>query len=183
MKKELVPKEAFREALANGLVHREWDIQSHIQISMYDDRIEINSPGGLPFGMTEEAYLHEQVSNLRNPIIANVFNRLNLIEKFGTGVRRIKEEYAESFSKPVFKLSESLIKVILPLYEENLPELVEEEKLIYNVLLDNDSMSRVEIEKETGFERSKVLRSMTKLMNRGLVDRVGSGPSTAYIVK
>ena len=183
VKKELVPKEAFREALANGLVHREWDIQSNIQISMYDDRIEINSPGGLLFGMTEEAYLHEQVSNLRNPIIANVFNRLNLIGKFGTGVKRIKEEYSGSFSKPVFNLSDASIKIILPVYAENASGLVEEETLIYTILQDNDSMSRVEIEKETGFERSKVLRSMTKLMNKGLVDRIGSGPSTAYIVK
>ena len=183
VKKELIPKEAFREALANGLVHREWDIQSHIQISMYDNRIEINSPGGLPFGMTEKAYLHEQVLNLRNPIIANVLNRLNLIERFGTGVRRIKEEYSGSFSKPIFNLSESSTKIGLPVYAENASGLVEEERLIYTVLQDNDSMSRVEIEKETGFERSKVLRSMTKLMNKGLVDRIGSGPSTAYIVK
>ena len=133
--------------------------------------------------MTEEAYLHEQVSNLRNPIIANVFNRLNLIGKFGTGVKRIKEEYSGSFSKPVFNLSDASIKIILPVYAENASGLVEEETLIYTILQDNDSMSRVEIEKETGFERSKVLRSMTKLMNKGLVDRIGSGPSTAYIVK
>lgn len=183
IKKELIPKEAFREAIANGLVHREWDLNSHIQISMYDNRIEINSPGGLPFGMSEEAYLHEQVSNLRNPIIANVFNRLNIIERFGTGVRRIKEEYASSFSNPEFKITENNIKVILPLFEEELPDLVEEEMLVYKVLRNKDSMSRVEIEEETGFERSKVLRSMKELINKGLVDRIGSGPSTSYKLK
>lgn len=69
------------------------------------------------------------------------------------------------------------------MYEENSLALVKEEELIYNALVDNDSMSRVEIEKETGFERSKVLRLMTNLMNKGLVDQVGSGPSTAYIIK
>lgn len=183
IRKELIPKEAFREAIANGLVHREWDLNSHIQISMYDNRIEINSPGGLPFGMSEEAYLHEQVSNLRNPIIANVFNRLNIIERFGTGVRRIKEEYVSSFSNPEFKITENNIKVILPLFEEELPDLVEEEMLVYKVLQSEDSMSRVGIEKETGFERSKVLRSMKELINKGLVERIGSGPSTSYKLK
>lgn len=179
-KKETIPKEAFREAIANGLVHRDWSIQSPIQVSMYDNRIEINSPGGLPFGMTEDAYLHEQVSNLRNPIIANVFNRLNLIEKFGTGVRRIKEAYAESYTKPIFEISDYNIKVILPLIETSLSDLVEEESIIYRVLQSNKEMSRVELEAETGLERSKVLRTITKLMNKGLVHRLGSGPSTAY---
>jgi len=47
VKKELIPREAFREALANAIIHRVWDVNSHIQISMYEDRIEINSPGGV----------------------------------------------------------------------------------------------------------------------------------------
>lgn len=183
IQKELIPKEAFREAVANAIVHREWDIQSHIQISMYDDRIEINSPGDLPLGMTEEAYLHEQVSNLRNPIIASVFHRLKLIEAFGTGVRRIKAAYQDSFSKPKFQISSHHIKVTLPLYEEALPDLVEEEMMVYNVLKSNDSSSRVAIEEATGYERSKVLRTMKELMEKDLVTRVGSGPSTAYRVK
>lgn len=181
-KKELIPKEAFREALANAIVHREWDIRSHIQISMYNDRVEINSPGGLPFGMSEEAYLHEQVSNLRNPIIASVFNRLNLIEFFGTGVRRIKATYKDSFSKPKFHITSNNIKVTLPIYEEELSNLVEEERIIYKLLQNNKSSSRVAIEEATGYERSKVLRTVKELMDKDLVTRVGSGPSTAYKV-
>lgn len=83
VKKELIPKEAFREALANAIVHRVWDINSYIQISMYEDRIEINSPGGLPEGISEDEYLYGNISVMRNPIIAGVFFRLNIIEKFG----------------------------------------------------------------------------------------------------
>ena len=51
-----IPEDAFREAVANALVHRRWDIKSKIRISMYDDRIEISSPGGLPKTITEEEY-------------------------------------------------------------------------------------------------------------------------------
>jgi ATP-dependent DNA helicase RecG len=88
VKKELIPKEAFRESLANAIVHRVWDINSYIQISMYEDRIEINSPGGLPEGIPTDEYLYGNISVLRNPIIAGVFYRLDIIEKFGTGITR-----------------------------------------------------------------------------------------------
>ncbi|MBQ9691355.1 MAG: putative DNA binding domain-containing protein, partial [Eggerthellaceae bacterium] len=80
---ETVPENAFREALANAIIHREWDISAHIRVSMFDDRIEISSVGGLPRGINEESFLEGQISILRNPIIANVFHRLNLVEKFG----------------------------------------------------------------------------------------------------
>ncbi|WP_431835298.1 ATP-binding protein [Fusicatenibacter saccharivorans] len=49
---EKIPQAAFREAIANALIHRVWDIDSHIRVSMFDDRIEVVSPGGLPAGIT-----------------------------------------------------------------------------------------------------------------------------------
>lgn len=64
---ETIPEEAFREAIANALVHRTWDIDSHIRVAMFSDRLEVSSPGGLPRGITEEEYLHGSISNLRNP--------------------------------------------------------------------------------------------------------------------
>ncbi len=90
----LIPLEAFRETVANALVHRTWDVNSHIRIAMYDDRIEVYSPGGLPAGITKEDYIRGYVSILRNPIIGNVFFRLDIIEQFGTGILRIKKAYS-----------------------------------------------------------------------------------------
>ena len=72
----LIPEEAFREAVASALVHRTWDIDSHVNIAMFQDRIRITSPGGLPRGVSEEEYLRGGISILRNPIIGNVFYRL-----------------------------------------------------------------------------------------------------------
>ena len=54
-----IPEKAFREAVANALVHRMWDIPASIKISMYSDKIEISSPGGLPAGLSEDEYLTE----------------------------------------------------------------------------------------------------------------------------
>ena len=79
--RELIPEEAFREAVANSLVHRTWDVQSHVKISMYDDRIEITSPGGLPRELNEKEYLNGNISYLRNPIIGQLFFSVNVTIK------------------------------------------------------------------------------------------------------
>ncbi len=63
----LIPEEAFREAAANALVHRTWDVNSQINIAMFHDKIQITSPGGLPKGISEEEYLRGGISILRNP--------------------------------------------------------------------------------------------------------------------
>lgn len=57
-----LPEAAFREAIANALIHRVWDVDSQIRVSMYDDRIEVVSPGGLPSGITEDEYLSGKLS-------------------------------------------------------------------------------------------------------------------------
>ena len=87
-KMEKIPEEAFREAIANALIHREWDVDSHIRVSMFDDRIEVVSPGGLPSGITKDEYLAGKLSVLRNRNLANVFYRLGFVEIFGTGITR-----------------------------------------------------------------------------------------------
>lgn len=72
-KREKIPEAAFREAIANALIHRAWDMESQIRVMMFDDRIEIVSPGGLPSGITEKEYLSGKLSVLRNRDLANVF--------------------------------------------------------------------------------------------------------------
>ena len=59
---EKIPEAAFREAVANALIHRAWDVDSQIRVSMFDDRIEIVSLGGLPSGITAEEYLSGRLS-------------------------------------------------------------------------------------------------------------------------
>lgn len=90
---ERIPKKAFREAVANALAHRTWDVDACVRILLSDDNAEIVSPGGLVPGMTKEAYLEGRFSLLRNPVLAESMFRAGLIEKFGTGVRRIRRAY------------------------------------------------------------------------------------------
>ena len=182
-KKELVPKEAFRESLANAIVHRIWDTNSYIQISMHEDRIEINSPGGLPTGISKEEYLHGNISVLRNPIIAGVFYRLNIIEKFGTGIARINDEYAHSVSKPSFDVSENRIRIVLPVTEIDKLDLSKDELFIYGLLREEIELSRGEIDLKTGFEKSKTLRLINNLIDKNIVEKIGGGVAVTYKLK
>ena len=116
---EKIPEAAFREAIANALIHRVWDVDSQIRVSMFDDRIEIVSPGGLPSGITEEEYIClESFLFLRNRNLANVFYRLGFVRDIRTGITRIKQLYAEALIKPDFEVSENAIKIVLPIFEK-----------------------------------------------------------------
>jgi ATP-dependent DNA helicase RecG len=183
VRKELIPKEAFRESLANAIVHRVWDTNSYIQIAMYEDRIEINSPGGLPKGISEEEYLYGSISVLRNPIIAGVFYRLDIIEKFGTGIARINKEYSRSISKPGFDISENSIKIVLPVTEFDKLELSEDELLIYGLLKAETELSRGEMDSKSGFKKSKTLRIINSLVDKNIIQKLGKGAGTTYKLK
>lgn len=183
LKKELIPKEAFRESLANAIVHRVWDSNSYIQIAMYDDRIEINSPGGLPAGISKEEYLTGNISVLRNPIIAGVFNRLNIIEKFGTGIARINEGYANSISKPNFDVSNNRIRIVLPVTESDRFDLSKDELVVFELLKEHLELTRKDIDLKTGFERTKTLRIVNRLMDYNMILKTGTGRAVTYKLK
>lgn len=174
----LIPEEAFREAIANAIVHRTWDINASIQISMYSDRIEVVSPGGLPNGIKEEEYRRGGLSVLRNRILGNVFLRLNMIERFGTGIRRINETYRNSEVKPVFKITENSIIVILPVLEQKY-NLTDDEAKIFE-LLKNREMSSSAIAEYTGFGKNKVITILKNLIDKGYVSVSGQGRGIRY---
>lgn len=180
VKKELIPREAFREALANSIVHRIWDVNSYTQISMYENRVEIRSPGGLPRGLSKDEYLFGSVSVLRNPIISGIFFRLGIIEQFGTGITRINREYSNSISKPEFYITEDNISIILPVINMDKLDLSEDETNIYYIIKEEIEITRRELDNKTGFDKSRTLRNLDSLIEKKLIERLGSGPATTY---
>lgn len=176
--KTLVPREAFREAIANALVHRCWDVRANIKVSMFADRIEITSPGGLPAGITEELYLAGGPSVARNPILANVFFRLGHIERFGTGIPRILDEYAHETVSPSFALRDSSITVMLPVTV--LENVTLDEEAILAVLAKGSALTRSQISEKTQLSKSKAIRTLNALVEKGLVTKVGEGRSVRY---
>ena len=180
VKKELIPQEAFREAIVNALIHREWDIYAHIKISMWDDYIEISSVGGLPKGMNEEMYLNGNISIARNPIIANVFYRLNLIEQFGTGINRIEGCYVNNAEKPTFNITKNSVYIKLPKIN-TISSLTKDEDDIYKIIT-NRKKSSSEILLDSPFGKTKTVSILNKLVEKGLVKTSGEGKAKKYFI-
>ena len=181
-KMEKIPEAAFREAIANALIHRVWDVDSQIRVSMFDDRIEIVSPGGLPSGITEEEYLSGKLSVLRNRNLANVFYRLGFVEIFGMGITRIKQLYAEALIKPDFEVSENAIKIVLPIFEKN-ADLTKDEIIIYKLLSKTMLKPISEVAPYVPFGKSKTTKLLKEMCQKGVITVEGKGKGTKYIIR
>lgn len=107
------PEIAVREALLNLLVHRDYAFSASALISIYEDRMEFISIGGLMPGIELEDVM-AGISICRNPDLANVFYRLHLIEAYGTGISKIIGAYADEEEKPVIETTRNTFKIILP---------------------------------------------------------------------
>ena len=109
-----VPYRAIREAIANAVAHRDYRLSSTIDIPIFDDRIEVWSPGSLPQGMTMELLQQDHFSVLRNPVLAELLYLTRYIEHWGTGIRNMKtwmEEYG--LPQPEYKESSAHFITIL----------------------------------------------------------------------
>ena len=182
IEKELIPEKAFRETIANALIHRTWDVNSNIKVSMYEDKIEVSSPDGLPSGISEKEHLNGQISQLRNPILANIFFRLKYIEMFGTGIRRINESYKDYAVKPAFEIFENSIKITLPIITTKL-FLTTDEKIVMDILEKGAILSSGEILQMTEFKKDKLNRLLKKLIQKNYIDVIGNGRGTKYLKK
>ncbi|MBQ3239734.1 MAG: MarR family transcriptional regulator [Akkermansia sp.] len=90
-----IPLPALREIIINSILHRNYLSPSFIQISIHPDRIEFFSPGALHGSMTKERMLQGNSSSLRNPQLADILHRMNIVERWGSGIGRIFAAYRE----------------------------------------------------------------------------------------
>ena len=190
---EEIPLVAYREAIANALVHRDYSRDSAIRVEIFNDRVEVVSPGSLPVGLSVDEYENGNVSLVRNRIVADVFRKLNLIEKFGTGVRRIKEQYRRYTLKPVFSVFENSILVILPKVNAKANEQAHDSKvkyisddresMVYKMLLSNGTLRRSDIEKALNLGRSQTGDILKSMGEKRLIIKLGNGRNTKYCIK
>jgi len=179
-----IPRDAYREAVANALIHRRYDQGGAVQVAMYEDRVEVTSPGGLPEGVSETAYLYSQISIPRNLIIAEVFHRLHLIEKFGTGIDRIRKEYEPYASKPHFEVSDVLIRIVLPVIDyKKQPEDISLREQVLQIIGNTPQINRVELEEITGYKKSQLQEVLGRLVMEGKIERLGRGKYITYQIK
>lgn len=107
------PKDALREALINALTHRDYSFSGSIIINVNEKRMEFISIGGLLPGLTTED-IKNGISQLRNRGLADIFHRLNFIESYGTGIRRIFSLYGECSVRPEITVTPNSFKITLP---------------------------------------------------------------------
>ena len=177
---ETVPQKAFRETLANALVHRAWDVPAPVRISIKSNGVETLSPGGLVPGMSVDSYSNGRYSMLRNPTLAEVFLRLGIIEKFGTGVTRIKRSYEGTGKQPLFEVGDDFVCVTLPVITGAVP-LNDDELLALSKMPTRQLLTRSAVDKKTGFEKTKTIRILNSLEAKGLIKITGKGRACRYM--
>jgi ATP-dependent DNA helicase RecG len=176
------PEEALREALLNSLVHREYSFSGSTLISIFDDRIEFVSIGGLIRGLTLNDILFG-VSQCRNEKLATVFYRLKLIEVYGTGIQKIMDSYKESKEKPQIEASDNAFKIVLPNRNMTLRQntLNDNEKLIMELVENQDLISRKDVEVLLSISQTMAGRLLKQLVEKKMLQVVGGGLKTKYV--
>ena len=186
---------AVFEALANALMHRDYDvIGSEIHVDMYDGRLEVYSPGGMVDGtLVQEREIDNVPSARRNPIIAEIFHRLDYIERRGSGLRKIRTEtsylygYADGHA-PQFVSTSSAFHVVLRNinYHPNKKIHYDTEGAVMDVVMENERMRTVldhlgdggSISAKNLAQKMKatdrtIQRDLEALKNAGIIRRVG----------
>jgi ATP-dependent DNA helicase RecG len=177
------PTEAVREALLNALVHRDYSFSDSTLISIFDDRIEFVSIGGLVRGITFDDMVLG-ISVVRNRNLANVFYRLTLIEAYGTGMLKIMRSYKEFAFKSQIVTTDNAFKITLPNTNE-VPEknhINKNEEAVLNLFRDKDVIARKDIEMTLSFSSAMAIRLLKDLVNKERIRTIGSGKNTRYVL-
>lgn len=177
-----IPMLALREGIINALVHRDYSNQGRdIKIGIYDDIVEIISPGALPSTLTLEQ-IYSGRSEIRNRVIARVFKELNFIERWGSGINRMINLCRNAGMKEpqIREVGDSISLVFFRTPDTATLSEKEEQVLKY---LSFGRKTRVEIERELDLSSRRTREILRELQNKKLILMVGKGPRTSYELK
>jgi ATP-dependent DNA helicase RecG len=182
-----VPEVALRETIVNALAHRNYHAKSPTKIAIYDNRIEIFSPGDFPGQITPDS-LRAGMSIIRNYAITKVFHAIGYIEKLGSGINAIFESYEErGLEEPAIIEGENYVKCILPRPSSK--------KVSMQKDIDGDSARVLRLFKTSGqlsisdvieqlhLNRTAAARKLAILVKKGLIKKTGKGRATRYFLK
>lgn len=186
---------SIREALINAEAHRQYLMRgTNIEVDFYDDRIEIVSFGGLDYGRTIEEVLNIPASKRRNPLICDIFSRLDFMERRGSGIRKMQEAYENDEKKPKFEIIYDAFVVTFysRLYKnageneknagvneikkikEKYPKLNKTKIKILEIIIEDDKITQEEIAKKLRKTESTIYRNIKELKTLKIVERFGA---------
>ena len=201
-----LPLEAIREMIINAHCHRNLLDESCIQVAVYDDRLEVTSPGGLYNGLTYEEVMNGH-SKIRNKAIANIFSQMGLVEAWGSGIKRIFNAAKEyGLLEPKFQEFDNMFRV--ELFRSSLPMTLENKSIgetsekhrrnigeasekqetvdfnstqleILKLLMENNRLSAVKLAEKIGVASRNIENNIKKLKELDILVRHGS-PKNGY---
>lgn len=172
------------------MVHREYSFRASTFISLYADRLEFTSIGGLVSGVTLKD-VKMGISVCRNAKLANVFYRLELIEAYGTGIMKIRDAYEGSGMTPLIETSDNAFKIILPNLNANTepekpnhiaPQKDTPEEKVIALTKERSFVTRKEVEILLGIGQSSSGRLLKKMTENGQIVQEGKGKNTHYLL-
>ncbi len=170
-----IDNEAFREAIINAFCHRDYCEYDSVNIAIFTNRVEVRSPGLLYGGLTIDRIKREMVSERRNELIADMFHRVHLIEKWGRGINLILSRANDTVFKEVGRHFIVVFKRngIKEVTEKVTEKVTENQKKILKAMAANPHITAAELSGIIGISERKVKENIKKLKEKGLLRRIG----------
>lgn len=183
------PPEAIREALLNAVVHREYALSGSIIININDTCIEFVSLGGLVPGLSADD-IKSGISQPRNRHMAEIFHRLNYIESYGTGIRRIFSLYEDRTEKPEIEITTGTFKMILPNMNQekaavsnDVHMLKKQWQTVIDYLAEHGEITTAELQTLLSIKRTRTYTLAKEMVEAGLILVSGRGENKKYRLK
>jgi ATP-dependent DNA helicase RecG len=185
------PTEALREALLNAITHRDYSFSGSTLISIFDDRIEFVTIGGLVCGLTYKDIMLG-ISALRNQKLANVFYRQKLIEAYGTRILKINESYSDCVVKPRFEVSDNAFKItlpntnyagkpkLLPTAPVKVKDRADRKEIVLRLAKNRSYITRKDVESELNVSQATSILLLQDMLDSGLLIKVKDGKQMKY---
>jgi predicted HTH transcriptional regulator len=172
-----LPPVAVREAIINAVAHADYAQRgAPIRVSVFDDRLEVENPGLLPFGLTVDD-LHRGISKLRNRVIGRVFHELGLIEQWGSGIQRMTAACRDAgLAAPVLEEIGTRFRVTLHTARKGSLAVDPADQAILHALAGGKGLSTREIAAAIDLTPRATRTHLVKLVDRGLVREIGTSP-------
>ena len=195
------PQIAVHEAVVNAIIHRDYAILgSEIHVDIYDDRLEIVSPGGMTDGfLIQNLDINDLASMRRNPVLCDIFHRMKFMERRGSGLKKIRDAYTAEFA-PVFRSTPQVFIVTLKNnnYDKNFvsdkkknvsdkpknvtDKMEQRHQHIIALIGQDGTITASELANETMVSERTILRDLTALRTAGRIDRNGTDSKGEWVV-
>jgi len=177
------PAKAVREALINSIVHADYSIKgATIQVAIFADRIEITNPGALTYGQTMELAL-SGISRMRNRMMGRIFREVSLIEKLGTGLKRIISVYERIKAKPpMFQELNTHFRVTLYTADLIITKIEDWEQILLSEFKTRKELSPTEISKIWGVSTRTVRTRLNKMVESGSIIRFATAAKDPHAI-